>query len=143
MRVINAKNLVVGTPVQHDGNWSDTRGATGFIEYVCDKYVFIRWTEHPNKSRLGMLGIKKYKHSWVEQSVLITGAVNMNKPSEPNNDQWIIWTPQGANPKVFHNTYDGAEHESRRLAKQNPGTKFFVCKLVAVSETDCVRTTKL
>ena len=63
--------------------------------------------------------------------------------TEPNNDQYIIWTLNGNNPKVLHNTYDSAEDESRRLAKQNPGTKFFVCKLVAVSETDCVRTTKL
>ena len=49
----------------------------------------------------------------------------MNKPF------WLVWSPEGSNPKHCHNTLEEAKKEARRLAKELPGHLFFAVESVS------------
>ena len=42
------------------------------------------------------------------------------------NAFWIVWNPQGQNPKHRHANPELARKEAERLAFQNPGQEFIV-----------------
>lgn len=46
-------------------------------------------------------------------------------PRKPNAF-FIIWNPEGMNPRVRHNDFGTAAVEAHRLALANPGKEFFV-----------------
>ncbi|WP_375187719.1 hypothetical protein [Sphingobium yanoikuyae] len=39
---------------------------------------------------------------------------------------YIVWNPEGQNPRVRHEGWCGAAEEAKRLAIANPGQEFFV-----------------
>jgi hypothetical protein len=39
---------------------------------------------------------------------------------------WVVWNPGGRNPSVRHLDEMAARNEATRLARENPGTEFFV-----------------
>ena len=39
---------------------------------------------------------------------------------------YIIWNPEGMNPRVRHDCWGSAAEEAQRLALANPGKDFFV-----------------
>lgn len=39
---------------------------------------------------------------------------------------FIVWNPEGQNPRVCHDRFDLAANEAQRLALANPGHDFFV-----------------
>ena len=43
---------------------------------------------------------------------------------------WMVWNPDGRQPRYMHMTRDQAENEAKRLASENPGEKFFVLKSI-------------
>ncbi|MGH0004112.1 hypothetical protein ACQU0X_28910 [Pseudovibrio ascidiaceicola] len=47
---------------------------------------------------------------------------------------WMVWNPQGSDPRYRHNTRRSADEEASRLARQNPGQEFFVLKAVGGSK---------
>lgn len=54
--------------------------------------------------------------------------LNMSKAS--NTCPWLVWNPSASFPKYQHSTYEAARAEAERLARQFPGTKFFVMEAV-------------
>ena len=47
-----------------------------------------------------------------------------------NNKFWLVWNPQGSNPRYQHNSRQDAETEAERLALQCPGHAFFVLEAI-------------
>mgnify|MGYP007007270210 CR=1 FL=1 len=39
---------------------------------------------------------------------------------------WVVWNPNGQNPRYRHASRLDAEQEAGRLARANPGQEFFV-----------------
>lgn len=50
-----------------------------------------------------------------------------------DNPGWLVWNPEGQHPRVTHDRMDGAEREASRLARENPGHRFFVLAPVGVA----------
>ena len=48
---------------------------------------------------------------------------------------WLVWNPQGRNPNYRHTRKAAAEAESRRLATQNPGERFYVLSALSFAQT--------
>jgi hypothetical protein len=48
---------------------------------------------------------------------------------------WLVWNPQGRNPNYRHARKAGAEAESKRLATQYPGTRFYVLSALSFAQT--------
>ena len=46
------------------------------------------------------------------------------------DNYWIVWCVGGGSPTVRHNTLMDARMEAERLARQNPGRRFAVLRLV-------------
>lgn len=46
---------------------------------------------------------------------------------------YLVWCPEKGYPRIRHATLDAAIAESERLAKQNPGFKFYPMKPSGVS----------
>lgn len=46
---------------------------------------------------------------------------------------WLVWTPNGHTPRYEHQSAASAHAEAQRLARENPGEKFYV--LQPISET--------
>lgn len=46
----------------------------------------------------------------------------------PEIDFYIVWRPDGTNPKMIHETFDSAKTEAMRLAKNELGKRFYVLK---------------
>lgn len=42
------------------------------------------------------------------------------------NTFWLVWNPAGGAPTFQHNTEESARTEASRLARSNPGLKFYV-----------------
>ena len=51
---------------------------------------------------------------------------------------WVIWSPQGGNPIVKHNTQPEAVAEAERLALQHPGREFYVLAAIARTKIKAV-----
>jgi hypothetical protein len=49
---------------------------------------------------------------------------------------WLVWNPQGSNPRYQHETEQSAISEAERLAKVNPGETFVVLESVCARRTD-------
>lgn len=49
---------------------------------------------------------------------------------------WMIWNPEGYQPRVMHYSRPSADAEAERLAQENPGQQFFVLKAVSGVCTD-------
>lgn len=45
---------------------------------------------------------------------------------------WVVWNPNGMNPRFRHADKDAAIIEAERLAKQNFPSHFFVLEAIAV-----------
>lgn len=60
-----------------------------------------------------------------------------------NSPFWIVWTPDGMNPKVKHSSYEKAVREAERLAALSTERSFFVLRAESVSRVSNVVTTKL
>lgn len=58
---------------------------------------------------------------------------------------WMVWNPNGRQPRYEHINRQSADMEAERLARDNPGEQFFVLKAVAgvVSEPKPVKQIKL
>lgn len=56
---------------------------------------------------------------------------------------WLVWNPQGYNPKHKHNTLDGATREAERLARANPEQTFIVMESVRALVVDNIQRTDL
>lgn len=41
---------------------------------------------------------------------------------------WIVWNPEGGNPKHRHDARGQALREAERLARANPGQQFYVMR---------------
>lgn len=39
---------------------------------------------------------------------------------------YLVWNPEGMNPRVRHDSFGRAAEEAKRLALSNPGKEFFV-----------------
>lgn len=50
---------------------------------------------------------------------------------------WMVLGDGTTYTKVRHQSRASAEHEASRLAKQNPGKKFFILKMVGTAEARC------
>jgi hypothetical protein len=48
---------------------------------------------------------------------------------------WLVWNPQGRNPSYRHARKASAEAESRRLATQYPGERFYVLSALSFAQT--------
>ena len=58
----------------------------------------------------------------------------------PERDFWLVWSPTGhAPPKFKHTTFDAAETEAGRLARQNKGARFYVLHAVSVAHDDPIK----
>jgi len=49
---------------------------------------------------------------------------------------WMVWNPDGNPPKYRHDTEAAAETEAERLARLNPGSRFFVLEAVGLRCVD-------
>ena len=47
---------------------------------------------------------------------------------------WLVWRPDGNAPTFRHLSEEGANAEAWRLARMNPGKRFFVLLAVSVVE---------
>lgn len=56
---------------------------------------------------------------------------------------WLVWSPEGSNPKHCHGTLDDAKKEAKRLAKLMQGTRFFVVESVSSFVTNDIQETDL
>lgn len=55
---------------------------------------------------------------------------------------WVVWNPEGRNPKVRHPTQEMATQEAKRLAAAYPGERFVVLESVDCYEVcNLTRTT--
>lgn len=45
---------------------------------------------------------------------------------------WVVWNPNGQNPRYRHASRLDAEQEAGRLARANPGKEFFVLAAATV-----------
>lgn len=52
---------------------------------------------------------------------------------------WLVWNPQGRSPTCDHGSKRLATDEAKRLAKANPGQRFFVMRAVEGFEADTPR----
>ena len=60
------------------------------------------------------------------------------------SDFYLVWNPDGTNPRFRHSTKTGALIEAQRLAATSPGTDFYVLHAVSVSRVrDPVETIEL
>lgn len=50
--------------------------------------------------------------------------------------QFLVWNPDAGFPTFAHKTIDDAVRESERLAKANPGQRFFVMAAIGISRVD-------
>lgn len=55
-------------------------------------------------------------------------------PKHCSEPFWMVYGLNQGAPNVVHNTFESAERESRRLAANNPGIKFYVLASVACAE---------
>lgn len=61
-----------------------------------------------------------------------------------DTDFFVVWNPNGSNPRFRHASVDGAKAEARRLAAATPGTDFYVLHALSVSRVkDPVETVNL
>ena len=51
---------------------------------------------------------------------------------------WLVWNPQGHSPTVKHPMIYQAKAEAERLARDNPGQKFYVLSAVGMCEYQAV-----
>ncbi len=59
-------------------------------------------------------------------------------------DFYLVWNPNGTNPRFRHSTRTGALTEAQRLAAAQPGQDFYVLHAVSVSRVkDPVETVSL
>lgn len=54
---------------------------------------------------------------------------------------WIVWNPEGRNPKVMHRFHDKAKAEAMRLAIAHPGERFFVMEAIDCYQNNSVQHT--
>ncbi|BBL69728.1 hypothetical protein [Methylogaea oryzae] len=55
---------------------------------------------------------------------------------------WIVWNPEGRNPRFRHTTEPSAIGEAERLAREHPGQMFIVLEAKAARLVDdMIRTT--
>lgn len=54
--------------------------------------------------------------------------------ADRNPGFFVVWNPAGGRPTVRHCTRNAAQIEAVRLAKANPGEKFFVLAAITVAE---------
>lgn len=54
---------------------------------------------------------------------------------------FIVWNPQGGNPKQRHGSPYLAIEEAKRLARLSPGQKFYVARVSGVAEVEPAPTT--
>ena len=47
---------------------------------------------------------------------------------------FVIWNPDGGPPTVRHGTFADAQIEAKRLAKANPGHRFYVLAAVSFAQ---------
>ena len=60
------------------------------------------------------------------------------------DDFFLVWNPDGTNPRFRHSTQTGALTEAKRLAAISPGQDFYVLHAVSVSRVkDPVETVRL
>jgi hypothetical protein len=52
------------------------------------------------------------------------------KESEPKQEKYIIWNPEGCNPKKIHSSLESAEERAERFAFDNPNQEFYILKAV-------------
>lgn len=55
---------------------------------------------------------------------------------------WLVWNPDGHAPTVQHGSAEAAQREAERLARTNPGQRFYVLEPVAMIERSDVRITR-
>lgn len=55
------------------------------------------------------------------------------------NKFWMVWSPQGNTPTYKHATYESARDEAIRLARVNPGKRFYVLTATEYYEVNDVR----
>ena len=51
-------------------------------------------------------------------------------------DFWLVWNPAGLNPKHKHLTAEAATTEAERLARANPGNRFYVLHALEYREVN-------
>lgn len=49
---------------------------------------------------------------------------------------WLVWNPQGSNPRHQHQSEQSAITEAERLARGNPGQTFVVLESICARRTD-------
>ncbi len=57
-----------------------------------------------------------------------------------NNDKprsarfWLVWNPNGRNPQFMHANFDSVRLEAQRLARLNPGQRFYMVEVIGYAE---------
>jgi hypothetical protein len=54
-----------------------------------------------------------------------------SESSGPSAQFWMIYGIGQKEPTMRHSSYEDAEHEAKRLARNNPGTEFYILISVA------------
>lgn len=57
-------------------------------------------------------------------------------------DTWIVWTPDGASPRVVHTSRFAAVTEAKRLASVHPGKRFYAMASIGFAESKAVEFTE-
>jgi hypothetical protein len=52
---------------------------------------------------------------------------------------WMVWNPDDYPPRVCHDTEAAAETEAERLARTNPGVKFYLLEATQMFEVNNLR----
>jgi hypothetical protein len=61
----------------------------------------------------------------------------MNEKDRPNK-YWMVHCIEKGWPIVRHNVYFKAAEEAKRLARKNPGHKFYLLQAASCFEVDCL-----
>ncbi len=49
-----------------------------------------------------------------------------SEPTMTNTEFWLVWNPNGRPPMCQHECETDAKREAERLARVNPGERFFI-----------------
>ncbi|WP_325437580.1 hypothetical protein [Pseudomonas nitroreducens] len=49
---------------------------------------------------------------------------------------WMVWNPEAYAPSVRHPTWKSAEAEAERLARSNPGQRFYILQATQIRRVD-------
>jgi hypothetical protein len=64
----------------------------------------------------------------------LRGSVYRRSDAAEEADFWIVWSPEGDRPpRHRHDSYESARREAERLARENPGRRFYAMMAMSVS----------